>query len=177
LGQVSPPQSGGEGAYVLDSNRNISLFIPITDSKVHETNILDEFLPETGAFCVTDRGYIDFERLFVFTLCSAFFVIRIKTSCFLATETQSPVSGDEIGNVGPSAGGLPLRAITCGGATKALTIGYVASSSLLDIAKLKSKETIVIAVILRLDVVFVSRRGSAGSVAVSRGLGEFSFES
>lgn len=45
----------GEDAYVLDSNGNISLFIRITDSKVHEMNILDEFLPETGAFCVTDR--------------------------------------------------------------------------------------------------------------------------
>ena len=27
--------------------------------------------PEAGAFYVMDRGYVDFRRLFVFTLCSA----------------------------------------------------------------------------------------------------------
>ena len=31
---------------------------------MHDVNILDEFLPEAGAFYVIDRGYIDFERLF-----------------------------------------------------------------------------------------------------------------
>jgi hypothetical protein len=36
----------------------------ITDGKVHDVNILDEFLPEAGAFYVMDRGYIDFQRLF-----------------------------------------------------------------------------------------------------------------
>jgi hypothetical protein len=30
------------------------------------------------AFYVMGRGYIDFERLYVFTLCSAFFVVRTK---------------------------------------------------------------------------------------------------
>ena len=30
-----------------------------------------------------DRGYIDFERLFVFTLCSAFFVVRTKENVLL----------------------------------------------------------------------------------------------
>ncbi len=55
----------------------------ITDGKVHDVNILDEFFPETGAFYVMDRGYIDFERLFVFTLCSAFFVVRTKENVLL----------------------------------------------------------------------------------------------
>jgi IS4 transposase len=50
---------------------------------VHDVNILDEFLPEAGAFYVMDRGYIDFERLFVFTLCSAFFVVRTKENVLL----------------------------------------------------------------------------------------------
>jgi len=45
-------------------------------------NILDEFFPEAGAFYVFDRGYIDFERLFMFTLCSAFFVyVPKRMSC------------------------------------------------------------------------------------------------
>src|SRR5947209_12612829 len=55
---------------------NIPTFISITSGKVHDVNILDEILPEAGAFYVMDRGYIDFERLYVFTLSAAFFVVR-----------------------------------------------------------------------------------------------------
>jgi hypothetical protein len=65
---------------LLDLHGNIPTFIRITDGTVHDVNILDEILPEAGAFYVMDRGYIDFERLYVFTLCSAFFVTRTKGS-------------------------------------------------------------------------------------------------
>ena len=68
---------------LLDLHGNIPTFIRITDGKVHDVNILDEFLPEAGAFYVMDRGYIDFERLFFFTLCSAFFVVRSKENVLL----------------------------------------------------------------------------------------------
>src|ERR1035438_4685525 len=40
-------------------------------------------MPEPGAFYVMDRGYIDFQRLFVFTLSSAFFVVRTKSNVLL----------------------------------------------------------------------------------------------
>ena len=53
---------------LLDLHGNIPTFIRITDGKVHDVNILDEILPEAGAFYVMDRGYIDFERLYLFTL-------------------------------------------------------------------------------------------------------------
>jgi hypothetical protein len=68
---------------LLDLHGNIPTFISITDGKVHDVNILDEILPEAGAFYVMDRGYVDFERLFVFTLCSAFFVVRTKSNVLL----------------------------------------------------------------------------------------------
>ena len=68
---------------LLDLHGNIPTFIRITDGKVHDVNILDEILPEAGAFYVMDRGYIDFERLYVFTLCSAFFVVRTKDNVLL----------------------------------------------------------------------------------------------
>ena len=68
---------------LLDLHGNIPTFIGITDGKVHDVNILDEILPEVGAFYVMDRAYVDFERLFVFTLCSAFFVVRTKTNVVL----------------------------------------------------------------------------------------------
>ena len=46
-------------------------------------NILDEILPEAGAFYVMDRGYVDFECLYVFTLSAAFFVVRTKSNVLL----------------------------------------------------------------------------------------------
>ena len=76
---------------LLDLHGNIPTFIRITDGKVHDVNILDEFLPEVGAFYVMDRGYIDFERLFVFTLCSAFFVVRTKENILLQRRYSHPV--------------------------------------------------------------------------------------
>jgi hypothetical protein len=68
---------------LLDLHGNIPTFISVTDGKVHDVNILDEILPEPGAFYVMDRGYVDFERLFVFTLSSAFFVVRTKSNVLL----------------------------------------------------------------------------------------------
>jgi len=76
---------------LLDLHGSIPTFIRITDGKVHDVNILDEILPETGAFYVMDRGYIDFERLYVFTLCSAFFVVRTKQNVLLQRRYSHPV--------------------------------------------------------------------------------------
>jgi hypothetical protein len=76
---------------LLDLHGNIPTFIRITEGKVHDVNILDEILPEAGDFYVMDRGYIDFERLFVFTLCSAFFVVRTKENILLQRRYSRPV--------------------------------------------------------------------------------------
>ncbi len=68
---------------LLDLHGNIPSFIRITDGKTSDVNILDEFLPEAWAFYVMDRGYIDFERLYVFSLSAAFFVVRTKKNVLL----------------------------------------------------------------------------------------------
>src|SRR6202790_944164 len=68
---------------LLDLHGNIPTFIRITDGKVHDVNILDEIIPEAGSFFVMDRAYIDFERLFVLTLSSAFFVVRTKSNVLI----------------------------------------------------------------------------------------------
>lgn len=65
---------------LLDLRDNIPSFIRITDGKVHDVYILDELIPEAGAFYVMDRGYIDFARLYIFCLYQAFFVIRAKSN-------------------------------------------------------------------------------------------------
>ena len=76
---------------LLDLHGNIPTFIRITDGKVHDVNILDEILPEAGAFYVMDRGYVDFERLYVFTLSAAFFVVRTKSNILLQRRYSHPV--------------------------------------------------------------------------------------
>jgi len=76
---------------LLDLHGNIPTFISITDGKVHDVNILDEILPEAGAFYVMDRGYVDFERLYIFTLSAAFFVVRTKSNVLLQRRYSHPV--------------------------------------------------------------------------------------
>jgi DDE family transposase/uncharacterized protein DUF4372 len=76
---------------LLDLHGNIPTFISITDGKVHDVNILDEILPEAGAFYVMDRGYVDFQRLYIFTLSAAFFVVRTKSNVLLQRRYSHPV--------------------------------------------------------------------------------------
>jgi len=76
---------------LIDLHGNIPTFIHITDGKVHDVNVLDEILPEAGAFYVMDRGYIDFERLFIFEMSSAFFVVRTKENVLLQRRYSRPV--------------------------------------------------------------------------------------
>jgi hypothetical protein len=76
---------------LLDLHGSIPTFIRITHGKVHDVNILDEIVPEAGAFYVMDRGYLDFARLYVFTLSSAFFVLRTKENVHLQRRYSRPV--------------------------------------------------------------------------------------
>jgi hypothetical protein len=76
---------------LLDLHGNIPTFISITNGKVHDVNILDEIAPETGAFYVMDRGYVDFERLYVLTLSAAFFVVRTKSNVVIQRRYSHPV--------------------------------------------------------------------------------------
>src|SRR6266481_290570 len=76
---------------LLDLHGSIPTFIRITEGKTHDVNILDQFIPEAGSYYVMDRGYIDFERLYLFTLCSAFFVVRSKENILLQRRYSHPV--------------------------------------------------------------------------------------
>ena len=76
---------------LLDLHGNIPTFLRISHGKLHDVNILDEIVPEAGAFYVMDRGYIDFERLFLFPLCAAFFVVRTKGNVLLQRRYSRPV--------------------------------------------------------------------------------------
>lgn len=65
---------------LLDLRGNIPIFMYISDGKMHDVNALDLLMPETGAFYIMDRGYLDFARLYRWHTAGAFFVIRAKSN-------------------------------------------------------------------------------------------------
>ena len=65
---------------LLDLRGNIPTFIRVTTGDVHDVNILDEILPQLGAYYVMDRGYLDYARLYRIHLAGAFFVTRAKSN-------------------------------------------------------------------------------------------------
>ena len=76
---------------LLDLKGSIPAFIAITAAGVHEVNILDELIPEPGAIYIIDRGYLDFERLYVLHQCGSFFVVRAKANTQLRRLYSMPV--------------------------------------------------------------------------------------
>ena len=63
---------------LLDLRGNIPTFIRVTTGDVHDVNILDQIIPQAGAYYVMDRGYLDYARLYRIHLSGAFFVTRAK---------------------------------------------------------------------------------------------------
>jgi hypothetical protein len=63
---------------LLNLQGDIPEFILISDGKLHEVNVLDHLVPVPGAYYVMDRGYLDFERLYLLHQAKSFFVTRSK---------------------------------------------------------------------------------------------------
>jgi hypothetical protein len=76
---------------LLDLRGNIPSFIFISDGKMHDVNILDQLIPEAGAFYVMDRGYVDFERLARLDDAGSFFVTRAKSNLKARRRYSRPV--------------------------------------------------------------------------------------
>ena len=53
--------------------------------------ILDQLIPEPGAFYIMDRGFIDYGRLHRFHAAGAFFVIRAKSNLNARRRYSHPV--------------------------------------------------------------------------------------
>lgn len=64
---------------LMDLKGSIPTFIEITAGSVHDVNILDLLIVEPNAYYIMDRGYLDFERLYMIHQSAAYFVIRSKT--------------------------------------------------------------------------------------------------
>ena len=58
---------------LLDLRGNIPIFMHVSDGKMHDVNTHDLLMPETGAFYIMDRGYLDFARLLRWHTAGAFF--------------------------------------------------------------------------------------------------------
>jgi hypothetical protein len=76
---------------LLDLCGPIPTMISISEGKMADVRILDELIPEPGAFYVMDRGYVDFQRLHGFELAGAFFVTRAKAGVQLSRLESRPV--------------------------------------------------------------------------------------
>ena len=76
---------------LLDLRGSIPTFIRVTAAQVHDVNILDALTPEAGAFYVMDRAYLDFERLYRWTLQGAFFVTRARKNFRFTRLLSHPV--------------------------------------------------------------------------------------
>ena len=63
---------------LLDLHGNIPSILAISNSKMHDVNIIDLLVAEPGALYLIDRGYIYFARLHVLTESCAFFITRSK---------------------------------------------------------------------------------------------------
>lgn len=65
---------------LLDLRGSIPTFIFITDGKYHDSNILDEIVPISGAIYLMDKAYIDFVALYRMHKADSFFVTRAKVT-------------------------------------------------------------------------------------------------
>ena len=65
---------------LLDLRGSIPAFVHITGARWHDSWVLDELIPEPGAFYVMDRGYIHFSRLHRLNQGAAFFVVRARAN-------------------------------------------------------------------------------------------------
>jgi hypothetical protein len=76
---------------LLDVRGSIPTSVYVTGGQVHDVNLLDELLLETGAFYLLDRGYVDFARLYVFTQACAFFITRAQKNLQFYRRSSHPV--------------------------------------------------------------------------------------
>jgi hypothetical protein len=76
---------------LLDLRGNIPTFIHISHGKMHEVNVLDQLLPEPGAFYIMDRGFLDFQRLFRFHEAGSFFITRARAKLRVQRRYSRPV--------------------------------------------------------------------------------------
>jgi hypothetical protein len=126
---------------LLDLRGSIPTNVYVTSGAVHDINILDQLLPEAGAFYLLDRGYLDFARLYVLKQGCAFFITHAKQNTQFWRRDWRPVrrstglrSDQTIQLTGPKTAQLypdPLRRIHYFDAEKDLRLIFLTNNFLL----------------------------------------------
>jgi hypothetical protein len=126
---------------LLDLRGSIPANVYVTSGAVHDINLLDQLLPEAGAFYLLDRGYLDFGRLHWLTQGCAFFITRAKQNTQFWRRQWRPVrrstglrSDQTIQLTGPKTSRLypdPLRRIHYFDAEKELRLIFLTNNFLL----------------------------------------------
>ena len=97
---------GGVKLHTLyDVKTSIPSFLHISNTWVHDVNILDIIPYEAGSFYVVDKGYVDFRRLYKVHSHGSFFVTRAKDNLRFqrtyskAVDSATGVLYDQIGRL------------------------------------------------------------------------------
>jgi transposase len=77
---------------MIDLRGNIPAFLTITDGKVHDVKATPQVPLEPEGIYVVDRGYVDFQWLWLIHKTRAFFVTRLKTSIKWTRVISHPVN-------------------------------------------------------------------------------------
>ena len=123
---------------LLDLRGSIPTNVYVTSGAMHDVRILDQLLPEAGAFYLLDRGYLDFARLYVLKQSCAFFITRAKQNTQFWRRQWRPVlrstglrSDQTIQLTGPKTSRLypdPLRRIHYFDAEKDLRLIFLTNN-------------------------------------------------
>ena len=76
---------------LIDLRGSVPTNVYVTSGAMHDVRILDQLLPEAGAFYLLDRGYLDFARLHVLKQSRAFFITRAKQNAQFWQRQWRPV--------------------------------------------------------------------------------------
>ena len=77
---------------LLDVRCSIPTVIHLSEARKHDVHLLDQIVPEPGAFYLMDRAYLDFERLHRVHGEGAFFLMRAKKNLKVTRRYSHPVS-------------------------------------------------------------------------------------
>lgn len=127
---------------LLDLRGSIPTNVYVTSGAVHDVHILDQLLPQPGAFYLLDRAYLDFARLYGLTQACAFFITRAKQNtqyyrrAWRAVDRSTGLRSDQtILLTGPKTAGLypdPLRRIHYFDVAKNLRLIFLTNNFLLS---------------------------------------------
>ena len=72
-------RKGGVKVHVLlDLRTEIPVFMHVSHAKAADLQVLDQIVPQAGAFYIMDKGYTTFARFYRLHLAGAFFITRAK---------------------------------------------------------------------------------------------------